>query len=306
MKTAPIILFTYKRITNLQKTVTALQDNFLASESELYIFSDGPKNEQEVELVNEVRAFLPHISGFKRVIINEAEKNIGCANSIIAGVTSVINTYGRAIVLEDDLFITKNFLDYMNAALNQYEFNKEVFSVAGFGFNLGIDPSDSLTDAYLINRSWPWGWATWADRWNPVDWDMKDYPDFKKNRKQRREFAKSGSDLNIMLDRQMEGRSDVWDVRWIYAQYKIKGLTVVPKYSKVFNNGFDKFATHTKGSVKRYVPVLDTTLSQNFNLPKQIQIHPLYQKRFQQKMGVLSRIKSKIETLFIYFFPNNK
>jgi hypothetical protein len=42
---APILLFTYKRLETLKKTVDALLQNKLACESELFIFSDSHKNE---------------------------------------------------------------------------------------------------------------------------------------------------------------------------------------------------------------------------------------------------------------------
>lgn len=302
MEIAPILLFSYKRVTPLQETVKALQNNFLAGDSELYIFSDGPKNEQEVESVNQIRAYLKTITGFKKVVINESEENKGLSNSIIDGVSSIINITGRVIVLEDDLLTTPNFLNYMNAGLNQYKHDKQIFSICGYSFDLGVDPNDKHTDAYFINRGWPWGWASWADRWNQVDWEMKEYQDFKKDRALQREFAKCGSDANKMLENHMNNGLDAWDICWVFNQFKLKGLSLYPKYSKVYNNGFDEFATHTKGSFNRYIPVLDTMHNRSFNFPKTITIHPFYQRRFRNKLGYIARIKSKIETLITHCF----
>ena len=106
---APICLFTYNRLTEKKQTVEALQKNFLTKESELFIFSDGAKNEEGVLKVNEVRAFLKGISGFKSVTIFESKQNKGLANSIIAGVTQIIEKYGVVIVLEDDLITSPTF-----------------------------------------------------------------------------------------------------------------------------------------------------------------------------------------------------
>lgn len=51
MDLAPIVLFTYNRPWHVQQTVKALQNNDLADESKLYIFSDAAKNDTKVENV---------------------------------------------------------------------------------------------------------------------------------------------------------------------------------------------------------------------------------------------------------------
>ena len=43
MALSPIALFTYNRPDHTKKTVEALQQNKLSAESDLFIFSDGPK-----------------------------------------------------------------------------------------------------------------------------------------------------------------------------------------------------------------------------------------------------------------------
>ena len=57
----------------------------------------------------------------KRVHIIEREKNYGLARSIIDGVTTQVNAYGRTIVLEDDLVTAPYFLQFMNSALEMYK-----------------------------------------------------------------------------------------------------------------------------------------------------------------------------------------
>jgi hypothetical protein len=46
---APVCLFTYNRISETRKTIEALQKNYLASQSELFVFSDGWKSEADKE-----------------------------------------------------------------------------------------------------------------------------------------------------------------------------------------------------------------------------------------------------------------
>ena len=293
---APIILFTYKRLDTLKLTVNSLQLNSLAIESELIIYSDGPKTENDRQAVVMVRSYLKTIQGFKSINIIESSINKGLASSIIEGVTHVINQYGKAIVLEDDLFCTPNFLNFMNQSLVHYKNKSEVFSISGYSFNLNIGKEYEF-DTYFLNRGWSWGWATWSNRWENIDWEIRDYSSFKIDKKSQKEFSKGGSDLNNMLRKQMNGELDSWAIRWFYNQYKTQGLTVYSKESMVFNNGFDLQATHTTGSSKRYIPTMDDGLKLDFKFPTYISETKVAQKLFQQKMGYLSRIKSKIETI---------
>ena len=101
MSLAPITLFVYNRPRHTQSLIEALQQNPLARESELYIFSDAPKHPEASGAVGEVRSLIRSIIGFKSVEIIEREQNFGLARSVIDGVTSVIKRHGRIIVLED-------------------------------------------------------------------------------------------------------------------------------------------------------------------------------------------------------------
>ncbi|MBO0590878.1 glycosyltransferase [Cellulophaga sp. E16_2] len=297
IKPAPILLFTYKRLDALKNTIAALKKNELALESDLFIFSDGPKQLKDKEIIDQIRAFLKTIDGFKTVTISASPTNKGLADSIIGGVTTVMEKSETVIVLEDDLLTTPNFLTYMNKALSEYTAEQKIFSISGYSFDLRNKDQNPNT-TYLLNRGWSWGWATWRDRWDKVDWEVASYKDFSENKMERKEFAKGGSDLNAMLDKQMSGKLDSWAIRWFYHQFKIGGLTLYPLGSKIYNDGFDEFATHTNGSEKRYLPYLDKEHQMNFNFPKEIAISKEYQKRFQSKMGIIARIKSKIESFF--------
>ena len=117
---APIALFVYNRPDHTQQTIVSLQKNTLAKNSNLYIFSDGPKTEKDIPKVNEVRQFLKNINGFKSVTVIERKSNWGLAKSIIEGVSEIINLYERVIVLEDDIVTSNTFLSFMNGALNFY------------------------------------------------------------------------------------------------------------------------------------------------------------------------------------------
>ncbi len=138
MQLSPIVLFTYKRLGTLKKTIAALSVNSLAASSDLIVYSDGSKSSNDDVIIAEIRGYLKTITGFKTITIHESPTNKGLANSIIGGVTDVIEQYGKVIVLEDDLIVSQNFLAFMNEALDFYEQNNEVFSVSGYGLKVAL------------------------------------------------------------------------------------------------------------------------------------------------------------------------
>lgn len=299
MKLAPVILFVYNRPLHTKKTVNALLKNSLAKNSELFIFSDGPKKESAVEGVKKVRSCIKTIKGFKKVNIIEREKNFGLANSIITGVTEVINKYGRAIILEDDLITAKNFLSYMNQALEFYLEDKRIFSIAGYNYPIEI-PEEYFYDVYLTYRCCSWGWATWKDRWVKADWEVKDYHNFLKCECAQKKFDRGGDDLTDMLKLQMKGKIDSWAIRWCYAHYKNNAFSLQPVRSKVFNIGFDGTGTHHVLGFDK--AVLDSG-KDKFLFKKDIQIDPDIISNFSKHFK--NNWKIKAIKIIKYIFKRN-
>lgn len=85
------------------------------ADSGLYMLG-WTENDAAKESVKAVRAFLYQVDGFKWGHIIEREKNWGFAENIIDGVTSIVNKYGKIIVLEDDIVTGKYYLRYMKVA----------------------------------------------------------------------------------------------------------------------------------------------------------------------------------------------
>lgn len=291
---APICLFTYNRLTETQQTIEALQNNFLASKSELFIFSDGPKNEASKPKVAEVRAFLHSVSGFKSVSLIEANENKGLANSIISGVSEIIKKYGRVIVVEDDLITSRNFLSFMNESLSRFQKVDQIFSVSGFSVQVNA-PQAYPFDAYFWGRAHSWGWATWKDRWNTVDWNFSDFDEFKTDRHIQKEFNQYGSDLTKMLISAKKGKVDSWYIRFAYNQFKQKRLTVYPMLSKVINNGFMEGATHTN-SYNRVKIEFDKGDRRKFTYPDHIAMDEAISKQVYKYKSLSFRAVGKILT----------
>lgn len=241
---APICLFTYNRLSETQQTVEALQKNYLASESDLFIFSDGARNESELPKVKEVRQYLQTLSGFKTIHFFESSENKGLAESIISGVTQIIEKHEKVIVLEDDLITSSNFLSFMNQALDYYSSDVNVRSINGYSLSM----KEKAKDVYFQKRPFSWGWGTWQNKWDCNFFDKEKIrsrishePDILK-----RFSRECGADIVKMLLDSLNNKNSSWYVRWTFAHFTTNTYSVYPTYSFIENIGFSEEATHCK------------------------------------------------------------
>ena len=302
MSYAPIIIFVYNRADHFIETYNALVACKEAKESELFIFSDGAKNDAGKDKVNEVRAAVAAIKDagdFKSVTVTESPVNKGLAASVIAGVTQVINKYGKAIVVEDDCKVSPFFLGYMNQALDYYESNKKIGSIAGYTPMIDL-PANYSKDVFAAYRSCSWTWATWKDRWGDVDWELKDMKDFYNSPKLISRLNANGSDRFMRLYRQTKGNGSSWSVRFGAHLVKNNLLTVYPRYSYNSNIGCDESGVHSKSEDNEKMRV---DLSKAIDNPTLTDIE--IDKRIQKIMknhysyGFVSEMKKFIATALI-------
>jgi len=199
---APICLFVYKRPDLTFKTVTSLKENLYANESNLFIYSDAAKNDKDNSLVFEVRKYIKSIEGFKSVKFIERENNFGLSESIISGVSEVINQFDKVIVLEDDLITSKYFLKYMNEALDKYENENKVMSIHGYIYPV----KSKLPETFFLRGTDCWGWATWKNRWQTFEKDGKILLEHLKEKKLAYSFDHNGTTNNIKMLKKTNSR----------------------------------------------------------------------------------------------------
>ena len=249
---APVIVFNYNRLDHSRQVWEALSHNELASQTDLYLYCDGPKvnaseemRQRVISVHDEAKQFAIRAKRdgvFKDVFVICSKHNKGLRSSIISGTTEVIQKYGRIIVLEDDLVTSQYFLNYMNNALEKYMTYRGVFSISAQScLNPKEFPTDYQFDVYTCQTHLPWGWATWEDRWNLVDWDIdkKIFPTLNEYPYIRDAFTRGGEDLyyHSLLDR-INGL-DVWSICFSLTHFIHHAVSIMPVIPYVHNIGFD-------------------------------------------------------------------
>lgn len=298
MNLAPIILFVYNRPEHTIKTLIALKENELADQSILFIFADGQKKNasaSQKEKIREVREIIRSEKWCKEVNIIESEINKGLSNSIIDGVSKVVQEYGRVIVLEDDIVPSPGFLKYMNDALNLYVDEPKVGCIHAWNYNL--DFSDYKESTFFLKGADCWGWGTWERAWkefNPNGQELLDTIQekdlvFEFNRRNTHAFVK-------MLKDQITGKNDSWAIRW-HASLVVKDIYCLhPTKPIVKNIGLDNSGAHCGVFDIDQKPIDDVEI-------KKIPIEELnwffdaYKKSMNEKNHLTSTKWQKLKTL---------
>ncbi|HML91653.1 FkbM family methyltransferase [Methyloceanibacter sp.] len=284
--TAPVALFVYNRADHAQATIEALRANVLASETDLHVFSDGPKSDVDREGVDAVRTLLKDIEGFRSVTVNARAENIGLAQSIIGGVTEIVERHGRVIVIEDDLVTHPATLTYFNRMLDRFENHAGVFSIGAYSHPASVMPvpADYGYDVYAIPRMQCWGWATWRDRWAKADFAVPEFDAFNASASATAAYAHwIGADSLATLRACMRGEKDVWACRWVYTHFKHHAVCICPTQSLVDNTGLDGSGSNC-GVRPEFKHTLETLKIEDWRTPDLAFVDP---RLFEAFMAVM-------------------
>ena len=259
MDFAPIVLFAYNRLDHLKQAIKSLKKNKEASNTDLIIYSDGPKNKLDKVNVYKVRSFLKRVSGFKKKIIICRVKNIGLANNIVNGINQTFRKYNKAIIIEDDILVSNVFLKFMNTNLIRYNKNKNVASIHGYCYPIKFKKNNEET--FFLKGADCWGWGTWKRAWKEYNNNSKYLINLIKSKKLQREFDFNYSYPYLEMLRLTDKKNHSWAIKW-YASAFVKNMfTLYPKKSYVRNIGNDGSGTNSSVQKKFYTNNLNNKVS---------------------------------------------
>ena len=294
---APILLFVYNRPDHTKITIDALLSNFLSSESELHIYSDGPKDESAQEKVNEVREVINKVVGFKKVVIHNSIQNKGLANSIIGGATEILATHEKVIILEDDIVTSKYFLQYMNNALECYKNEEKVMHVSGYMFPVD---QNNLEETFFLKQTNCWGWGTWKNSWEKFQKNPSHLINtFDSN--MIRDFNVDGAyNYFSQVTANYEKKINTWAIFWYASVFLNNGLSVNPRNSLCKNIGMDGSGVHCDSSDTYDVKLIDSEVKVNYQpllLESVVARNKVREYFLKQKPSVLRRVLNKVKKI---------
>jgi len=287
-KLAPIVIFTYIRVEKLKKSIESLRQSNLSNRSHLYIFSDSAKNKKEEQRVNKVREYIRSIKGFKKISIILRKKNYGLSNNIIDGINKIINKHGKIIVVEEDIIVDKNFLNFLNYSLNFYKNKKSVWHISGWNYNLKLPITP---DGYFTKTMNCWGWATWKNRWKYFE---------KKPKKIINSWTQDMIDefnfdntLNFFsqIIRNEKKKINTWAIFWYAVIFENKKLCLNPTFSHSENIGIGKGSTHTNNIDEIFNSKINQEVKNKLKLPKVFKENNFVRQKIKKEIKKMNQKK---------------
>jgi hypothetical protein len=250
---APVVLFAYRRPDHLRRALDSLAANPGADLTQVSIYCDGAKSSADREAVEQVREIARGVNdtnAFASIRVIERDHNMGLAKSVISGVTETLEAHDRVIVVEDDLVVSPDFLEYMNQALELYASNDEVISIHGFMYS--VPPV--LPQTVFLRGADCWGWATWRRGWELFEPDSQKLLKELDRSPDRAQFDFDGAfPYRQMLKDQADGTIDSWAVRWYASAFLANKITLYPGQSLVENIGQEGSGTHSESATSHEV-----------------------------------------------------
>jgi hypothetical protein len=234
-----IVVMAYNRFEHTKKVLDGLEKENI---EKLNLYIDAAKNDFDKAEQIKIKAI---VSSYNyEIILIERESNLGLAKSITGAVTDTLKENDAVILLEDDCVPKHGFINYMYTMLNTYKDNKKIGSICGYMYpHIKTDEDDN--EIFFINRFSPWGWATWADRWEGFTLDLKTLVN--KTNENKLDIKNIGSDVNDYCTNEhfLNNEMDIWSLNWILQQYINNMSVIYPKISLIENIGFDGTGVHS-------------------------------------------------------------
>ena len=249
MLKVPIVFIIYKRLETTIKIWEVISD---IKPSKLYVIADGPRIDEEKLKCKLVREFVENEINWDCDIVKVySEKNLGCAKRVQSGLDYVFEHEDMAIILEDDTLPDPTFFNFCEELLERYKDDLRVAHISGCNLHTNaVNFKESYCFSSIVNI---WGWATWKRAWinydiNMPSWDNEDKESFIS---QWCPHRKSREGIRKMFDLHCNNEDPwTWDSQWVYACWKMNGLSVVPSRNLVSNLGIGPDASNTKQKVR--------------------------------------------------------
>lgn len=244
MRITPLVLLAYNRPDNAQKLIESLREH----KPQHVIFSvDGPKTNKPGDegSVAEVQKLASLIDWTPHVELKFRTSNIGLRAAVSETVTEVVDTYGEAIIMEDDTKCGKDWLPYAAYMLDRYRDEPKIEHISGYN----LAPESKLSTPVLGSRlsRYPesFAWATWNRAWRHYDdsvrWGLdasiKELAEITGSISGALRWKQNFSDAH-------SGRISSWAYRWISSMWSRNSYMVSPNQNLVTYTGFES-GTHT-------------------------------------------------------------
>lgn len=239
-----VLMVFFNRPDRFSKVLNSIK---IAKPSKLYLYQDGPRNENDQIGILDCRKLIEKINWNCKIFTNFQEQNYGCDPSVYKAIKWMFESEKYGIIIEDDVVIEPTFICFAKEMLEMYAEDYRIGMVCSMNH---IKENRQCADSYFFSMESPiWGWATWK---RVVDeWD-RDYS-FLKDKRSLALIKDSIMDKQTLKFCCNHSKKDnyyfetiLWKHKWLNSQ-----LSIIPSKNMTCNIGIggDK-STHYGESIK--------------------------------------------------------
>jgi hypothetical protein len=241
-----VLFLVFNRPDTTKRVFDAIRQ---AKPPRLYVAADGPRDDKngEFDRVDKVRNYVRNnIDWPCEVKTLFRECNLGCKHAVSDAITWFFKQERQGIILEDDCLPSQSFFWFCEELLGKYQKDLRVWHISGDNFQGGRRYGRG--SYYFSKYNHVWGWASWADRWENYDAELKDFEHTSALRILESTFPRNENASKYwgsVFSHVANGLIDTWDYQWTYTVWKNSGLSILPNLNLITNIGFGSDATHT-------------------------------------------------------------
>lgn len=306
---APVAVFAFNRADLLRRTLSSLRACVGLGDRRIVIYCDGPRHgvETDIAATKEVRAVAREWQGVSHVDIVASDHNRGLRPSIVSGVREILEQHSGVIVLEDDILVSRWFLQFMDLALERFAKVDRVWQVSGWSAPTGLRRPKSG----FLRVPGCWGWATWKRAWDQYCDDSKILLEAIQAGDVSRFNIDDSYDYLTALRRNAEGVQNTWHVRWYASMFRQHAMAVYPGNSLTRNIGFDNRGTNCGAdrTARRFlhqrmawfgqvVPEASADPQESSTLARQLRYLFLWQRAVWGGSPLRTRLRLRLRGLF--------
>ncbi len=247
----PVIITLYNRPSHTNKLFESIINSQKYKKFKFYVFCDGPKSKNDNLKIKEIKKILNSYKNSLKIKCVFRKKNIGLLKNVTTSISYILKKYEKAIILEDDLIINKNFFNFMEMALKKYDNHNKILQISGYSY-----PIAKVKSHHFLSLTSCWGWGITAQNW-------RDFYRFLKNKKliskhfnliKNDKILKAKFNYNnsynyfSLLKKSLSNKVNSWGIIFYLYLFVNQKFTFFPNHSLVKNNGFDGSGNHRSES----------------------------------------------------------
>ena len=235
MLDSPVAISVFNRPESTAPVFDAIRR---ARPRQLFVFADGPRNDEEAARCAEARAITEDVDWPAEVHRDYSDVNLGARRRYATGVDWVFRHVEEAIVFDDDCLPDDSFFPFCAEMLDRYRDDPGVMMVCGTNY---LERWKDRAQSYHFSiYGSVWGWATWRRAWALYDSSMSSWSD-PVVRERVRSVIADDEQFEIQARRFDRVVADEdrhsWDLPWYLTRLANAGSTIVPAVNLVVNLG---------------------------------------------------------------------